>query len=763
MLRNVVDETQTFLANEELPNSECKTHSLVSAGQSCLATLKEVDEFLDKHSRLGNKTKRFIDTMRFITSDVQSLQSKLELNTQLLHLSFFMSIVVIKTNLDKITKEYQNGTREPSALSSVFQRPNSTVAVAAAETGDDELYDQLMNDLEGNDIHPDCIALHGGYIKAWLHDIATNGPPEEPWSNSAAPEPVLESPPTLQSKALHMIKRKPCFPNVPSTTVTDHSSEEVSYASSISTHIEELSLQAPADQPDSELVTQLLGALFLLDPFEQYIAEDTLPRLQRAFDRLDYTRRGALSRSEILKASHDALEYAGVNKDKETSMDLPSVLSTFDMALSGQYDETMFISFMHHLVQRCFEVRKEQLAEMLSENAMLARSFIRQPSDNSTGPKCISKRRRALPFGWSSRNVEYAHLFYNEITCHELEHVPDIPVDSFTQMATEAAWAVDLLETLQSEWLPCAPRANRGQFLDVFNVLRGAAVKYTIYEANGRPFALSDLDDFIYSCRIITKLNPRFLPMQVYDVIRELEYVRTWSYAGLGTIVGFAWYLRGKLESDAAAAKYFSVLNSTWRVSQAPVVSRLVRDNSTKWHSVVNATRSGRSFMKPLIHEHAISLARAETMEKTPRQIMLTEMNITGFKRPKSFIFKYYFGRAKISVDNPAKSRSIKLDRSVNIYSWSGILGVSVQKSSKMTVEFFLDTIERQSEQPFCSAIFSPVDYDLLAVTGRVVRQMDIPMSDGSIASMKLRCDFDYDLLHAMGLSIIDSLLTVTT
>jgi hypothetical protein len=135
MLRQVLDDTQAFLANEELPDSQCKTNSLISAGHNCLAALQEVDEFLDKHSRLGGKTKRIIDTMRFITSDVQGLQSKLELNTQLLQLCFLsiqrhvpsahlvpprppaaksiansisvsasMSIAVIKTNLGKITK-----------------------------------------------------------------------------------------------------------------------------------------------------------------------------------------------------------------------------------------------------------------------------------------------------------------------------------------------------------------------------------------------------------------------------------------------------------------------------------------------------------------------------------------------------------------------------------------------------------------------------------------------------------------------------------
>jgi hypothetical protein len=520
----------------------------------------------------------------------------------------------------------------------VFESPNSAAAEAAADMEDD-LYSQLITDLEGTDIHPDCIALHRGYIKAWLHDVVTDGP-EGPVLESVGLGVAHELAPHFRLKTVDM--RKPSLQDLSATPVTDRSSVDNSHASSLFTPFDELASDAPTDQPDSELVKQLLSALFLLDPFEQYVADDAQPRLQRAFERLDYTQRGSLTRSEILKASHTALEYAGVSSDKQASLDLPSLLSTFDIALSGQYDETMFISFMHHLVQICFEARKEQLSETLSRNAMLARSFLRRPPDDITGLKAVgmANRRRAVPFGWSSRSLGSGILFYHDITGHERQQLPDIPAHSFTQMATEAAWAVDLLETLQSECLSCAPRATRGQFLDVFDTLRNAAVKYTIYEAHGRPFELSDLDNLLYSCRIITKLDPQFLSVRVRDVVRELEYIRKWSYASLETIVGFVWSVSGILQAKATAANYFSVLSSAWRISQAPVVSRRVRDDSKKWNIVVDATKRGRNVITPLLYEHAISLARTEVIERSSRQISLTALRVSGFKRPKAWILK---------------------------------------------------------------------------------------------------------------------------
>lgn len=40
---------------------------------------------------------------------------------------------------------------------------------------------------------------------------------------------------------------------------------------------------------------------------------------------------------------------------------------------------------------------------------------------------------------------------------------------------------------------------------------------------------------------------------------------------------------------------------------------------------------------------------------------------------------------------------------------------------------------------------------------------VNIPLSDGGIASMKLRCGYDHDLVYAMELGIIDDLLGTST
>lgn len=86
VLRIVIDDVHKFLEDGEPPDSERKLASLVSSAQGCETTLAEVEEFLEKHSKVGSKNKRVIDTARFIIKDVQGLRSRLEMNAQLLQL-----------------------------------------------------------------------------------------------------------------------------------------------------------------------------------------------------------------------------------------------------------------------------------------------------------------------------------------------------------------------------------------------------------------------------------------------------------------------------------------------------------------------------------------------------------------------------------------------------------------------------------------------------------------------------------------------------
>lgn len=83
----MLDEARTFVDAGDIPNSEPKIASLASAGHTCRTTLGEVEDFLGKHSKMGSKGKRLIDTIKFVSGDVQGLRSRLEISTRLLQLS----------------------------------------------------------------------------------------------------------------------------------------------------------------------------------------------------------------------------------------------------------------------------------------------------------------------------------------------------------------------------------------------------------------------------------------------------------------------------------------------------------------------------------------------------------------------------------------------------------------------------------------------------------------------------------------------------
>jgi len=440
VLRLVVDDTQSFLTNGELPDSKCKTESLVSAGHSCMATLAEVEEFLSKHTNAGN-SKRLIDTFKFVTRDIEGLQSKLEISAQLLQLSLTsfqryaqalssryqleafiessayrhhcgsLSITQIKTNLKDIIKEYQSGARQPTVLSSVIQNRDYT------EANDDELHDQLITDLEDKDVHPECIILHDDYIRKWLRDISVDGILDEVTQKSrdASPQELPELLSGRSTSLLPTAAARPFLADVRVATASQDSagaapleSPVTSSVDSLSSHPYESNGWSPLDQPNPEYVRNLLGTLLEADPFLPYEQAAALPKIQRAYQRLDYTHRGYLTRSEVLKALQDVLGYVGIVADKLDKLNLAVVISALDTHKDGQYDEPKFVSVMHNLAQLCYEVKREQLAQVFTQCGREAKAFLNEERSvqlatnwASLGKGGFLSQRYVPPFGWS--------------------------------------------------------------------------------------------------------------------------------------------------------------------------------------------------------------------------------------------------------------------------------------------------------------------------------------------------------------------------
>ena len=64
------------------------THALsVLGAASCITVLGEVEVLLEKHARVGTSKKRWTDTAKFISQDINDLKDKLSHHTSLLTLT----------------------------------------------------------------------------------------------------------------------------------------------------------------------------------------------------------------------------------------------------------------------------------------------------------------------------------------------------------------------------------------------------------------------------------------------------------------------------------------------------------------------------------------------------------------------------------------------------------------------------------------------------------------------------------------------------
>ena len=206
-------------------------------------------------------------------------------------------------------------------------------------------------------------------------------------------------------------------------------------------------------------------------------------------------------------------------------------------------------------------------------------------------------------------------------------------------MAIDAAWSVERIDTLQSEWLPGAPQALRSNFLDGFNRIRNAALKYTLFEKSRSPFELSDLDDFITSYHIIRKLRSSSPSDPLHKVAHGLEIARKFSYKLLLQILGLVHTIEKALalKSELLLHKStpFAIFNSVWRENQVSVASSRILESSGEWGDVVKVTSKCRQVDVRQLHDQALILAQDYMRRRfatVKLGLIIKELSIHGFR-----------------------------------------------------------------------------------------------------------------------------------
>lgn len=91
-LRDVLDDIKAYLVQADtdgqIPQSTLRLVSLQAMCRGCNTTLDEVDEFLERYSDVGAEgaTRRMISRLKFISSDSEALEKKLEVDASSLQL-----------------------------------------------------------------------------------------------------------------------------------------------------------------------------------------------------------------------------------------------------------------------------------------------------------------------------------------------------------------------------------------------------------------------------------------------------------------------------------------------------------------------------------------------------------------------------------------------------------------------------------------------------------------------------------------------------
>jgi hypothetical protein len=486
------------------------------------------------------------------------------------------------------------------------------------------MYDQVVADLQGRDVHPDCISLHDGFIRQWLHDMTILEQEPLPQGDAVSHTP---SPLGIDSITQH----------VPDSASVNFVESQCQTTTTLDMHPDEDNAlnPTPHDQPDSELVRQTLGTLLEADPYSPYRLETAGPRIQRAYYRLDYTQRGYLTRSEVVKAFREALDYAGIAAEKIGVWDLPAVIAQMDANHDGRFEEEDFTKATHQIVHMAFEAKEEQLVEALALCGSEARSSLNQRRQNIIPP-----------FGWFKSAAGSTLPYRDSLTGQDWPFPPELKDRTFSIMAVDADWCVERINILQEKWLAIVPRALRSLFLEDFNTVRTVALEYTLFEKSGLPDELSDLDIFLASYHVAHKLQNGPLPEKLSAVAGGLVMAQDYSYELLSKVLAFTQILNEALDFKPTVQR-FTDMKSAWRKSQVSAASRLIEQSSKQWREIVvqwvNTYRTLDMRELRSLQDEAMLLIRDGLRRRLDQVKFVTNVKqicVSGFK-PKS---RWYSG-----------------------------------------------------------------------------------------------------------------------
>ncbi|KAH7345866.1 hypothetical protein BKA66DRAFT_478700 [Pyrenochaeta sp. MPI-SDFR-AT-0127] len=638
-LRDVLDDTKSYIVQADndgqIPQSHLRLSSLHLMTKGCNTTLDEVDDFLEKYSDVGTEkgTRKVFSRLRFLTSDSEALEKKLELDASSLQLRLTsltsLSVLNVKETLDRIAQEYRTGARQPSVIS----RPMVDDKLVEKE----EMFEQISDDLEEKDVHPYSILLNKPFLEEWLCQIIENGGLDE---DSIDPLPELKKEithePTLSTlvtakitegdpdteETLHQVSPRPVsfvpphedqmgingaaapidddddlYADPDSVTTMPENSftvvergfapistgEPRSRSNSTASSVGKPENWRPYDRPAPRYVQDKLRPLFHHDPLPDPSSEATKHRIMRAFHQADYSGEGFLTRRTVLQHLSATLAGSPMQISADT---LENVVLYFDANRDGQFDDDEFLGLIQEMMRRTSQAKVMRIEAKFTS--------IVQDAKAKAASRRAMESKFFLHWGFSKRSGASPE-YIDDILRVSVHEPPKVLNDSaFSVMAWEANICVNKISDFEERWLGIVPKSLQSEYRDPLRVIRGIARAFTLLENQKNRLALSDLDAFLTCVQLTSYLHGYRENKAADEFYSRLEASKLKCNFILDSLLGFTHNLERK-KNFGASVHNFGKFQTWWKDNNITWGSDAAVNEFIDWDSVKETVTSCRA------------------------------------------------------------------------------------------------------------------------------------------------------------------------
>lgn len=537
-----------------------------------------------------------------------------------------LSATRVEAALQTILREYQTGKRQPSVLSD---------AVLERKSADqDDLLQQVSDDLEDKDVHPDAIDLNQSTIRSWLAKVLVQGDleegpscshPRDPGESSASPAKPsgpskfptsIESnkPPNAvdtpgngnENAQIHDLgeSSSPTMEEQPEIEVSSAPQPKapeshVSFPGLVSHSPSDLVEREITGPSDPERVYKILLPLIEIDPDIDYDSVAASHRISQAFYQQDWSHRGLLTRKEVLGVCEGLIKKTISSGTKIQALDpLPNTVYAFDKDRDGQFDQSDYSGLMNHLIREIIKTRHRLALARIGDklNELQADSRETLPWRWPKGSKIKNLPPMSILFGGREPESEW------------------IAPSSFTAMSLRADNFVNKIIQYEEKWLVKLPKNFQIQFTETLRTARAGALAFTLFENRKNMRLLSDLDAILICYRLLrSHLNA--------PIYHKLKQVQATSYNVLCSISIFMHFLPYLWSTTSPTKNQAEDLVKHWKSNHIAFLTRRMTEKLHKWDSeVVSEVSNVRQDQESCsIQSSALNVARSRVSKAATR------------------------------------------------------------------------------------------------------------------------------------------------